>query len=126
MSLMPPFDVIAQLPPGAADRLRALRQRFHDTNTLIAKFEAVRETNTAKIEVEQRLRRLLDHQQDGGFHLKPDEPRVVVAQQHPARLTAEAQHLTELQGTRSRTWRAASHVLSAVEARHRHQVARLR
>jgi hypothetical protein len=34
MSLMPRFDVIAHLLPGAADRLRALRQRFHDTNTL--------------------------------------------------------------------------------------------
>jgi hypothetical protein len=74
MSLVPSYDVIELLPPGAADRLRALRQRFHDTNKLIPKFEEIREAADARTQGEQRLRRLLDHQSTGGFHLDPTDP----------------------------------------------------
>jgi hypothetical protein len=57
MSLVPSFDVIEVLPPGAADRLRALRQRFDDTNVVIPKFEERHELSTTRIQAEQRLKR---------------------------------------------------------------------
>ena len=41
MSLTPSYDVIEVLPPGAADRLRALRQLFHDTNVIIPKHDVI-------------------------------------------------------------------------------------
>jgi hypothetical protein len=66
MSLVPSFDVIELLPPGGEDRLRALRQHSHDLNKLIPKFEEKFEANNAKIEAEQRLKRLTDHPHHGG------------------------------------------------------------
>ena len=76
----PSFDVIERLPPGGADRLRGLRQRFHDTNMLVPKFEIIREATAAKLQAEARLRRLLDHQSVGGFHLPETDGRVVEQQ----------------------------------------------
>jgi hypothetical protein len=122
MSLLPSFDVIKLLPPGAADRLRALRQRFLDTNKLIPRFEEIREANTAKIEAEQRLKRLFDHQSVGGFHLDPTDPRVIEQQRLLDKLSDDARRLRELQEVRSAAWKAASYVLSAVETWLKHGV----
>jgi hypothetical protein len=108
-------DPLAILPERAADRLRALRQRFHDTNTLIPKFEEIREANATKIEAGQRLKRLLDHQSVGGFHLPETDPRVIEQRRLLDKLTDDARRLTELQAKRSQVWHAASHVLTAVE-----------
>jgi hypothetical protein len=115
LHVQPSFDVIALLPERAADRLRALRQRFHDTNKLIPRFEELREANTAKVEAEQRLKRLLDHQSVGGFHLPQTDPRVIEQQRLLDKLTNDARRLKELQEVRSAAWHAASHVLTAVE-----------
>jgi hypothetical protein len=117
MSLVPSFDVIELLPPGAADRLRALRQRFHDTNVIIPKFETIREASDARIQAEARLRRLLDHQSAGGFHLDPTDSRVIEQQRLLDKLTDDFRRLNELNETRSAAWRAASHVMTAVETR---------
>ena len=59
-------DVIAWLPPAGADRLRALRQHFHDLRAVKDRLAA-----NAKAEGrEQRLKRLTDHPHRGGFGLK--------------------------------------------------------
>jgi len=68
------------LPERAADRLRALRQHFHDLHALTVPFEDRRVASNAKIAAAQRLKRLLDHQHDGGFHLSEDDPRVIQQQ----------------------------------------------
>lgn len=116
MSLVPSYDVIERLPPGAADRLRALRQRFNDLNVLIPKHDVMHEASTARIMAEQRLRRLIDHPHDNGFGLKPDDGRVVEQKKLVARLNDELKRLTELSETRSQVWTASSHVLTAVES----------
>uniref|UniRef100_UPI0012DC6129 hypothetical protein n=1 Tax=Bradyrhizobium sp. URHD0069 TaxID=1380355 RepID=UPI0012DC6129 len=115
MPLVPSFDVIEVLPPGAADRLRALRQRFHDLNKLIPKFEEIREASDARIQAEQRLARLQAHQQEGGFNLPETDGRVIEQRRLLDKLTDHLKRLSELKETRSATWRAASHVLTAVE-----------
>jgi hypothetical protein len=116
MSLAPSFDVVELLPPGGADRLRALRQHFHDTNKLIPKFDAIKEVTDERLQAEARLRRLTDHQSVGGFHLDPTDPRVLEAQKQLDKTTDDARRLKELEAVRSATWHAASHVLSAVES----------
>jgi hypothetical protein len=116
MSLAPSFDLIELLPPGGADRLRALRQHFHDTNVIIPKFEEIRELSTTRILAEQRLTRLLDHQSAGGFHLKPDDPRVVEQRRLVDKLNDDLKRLNELAEVRSAAWQSASHVMSACEA----------
>ena len=115
MALRPPFDVIERLPPGGADRLRALRQDFHDKNMVIPKFDRVREASDARVQAEQRLKRLLDHQQDGGFHLPKTDSRVIEQQRLVDKLTDDLRRINELVETRSAAWQAASHVLTAVE-----------
>jgi hypothetical protein len=116
MSLVPSFDVIEVLPPGAADRLRALRQRFHDLNVLIPKHDVMHEASTARIMAEQRLKRLLAHPHENGFNLKPDHPSAIEQQRLLDKLTDNLKRLNELDETRSVAWRAASHVLTAVES----------
>jgi hypothetical protein len=116
MSLAASYDVIERLPPGAADRLRALRQRFRDLNLVIPKHDQIHELSTTRIQAEQRLKRLTDHQQNGGFHLDPaTDPRVLEQQRLLDKLTDDLRRLHELSEVRSATWHAASHVLSAVE-----------
>ena len=97
----PQFDVIELLPPGAADKLRALRQRSADLHSIIPAFEDIREANTARVEADGALKRLTNHPQDFGFDLKPDDPRVIAAQRHLDKMTADAKRLTELQQVRS-------------------------
>jgi len=46
MHLQPWFDVIEALPERAADRLRALRQHFHDLHALTVPFEDRRARRT--------------------------------------------------------------------------------
>jgi hypothetical protein len=116
MSLVPSYDVIEVLPPGAADRLRALRQRFDDTNVIIPKHDVMHEASTARIMAEQRLQRLLAHPHENGFNLKPDDPRVIEQQRLVEKLSGELARLNELVETRSATWHAASHVRTACES----------
>jgi hypothetical protein len=116
MSLVPSYDVIELLPPGAADRLRALRQRFTDLNTLIPKHDVMHEASTARIVAEQRLQRLLAPRAENGLSLNPTDTRVIEQQKLVQKLTDDLRRLNELVETRSAVWHAASHVLSAVES----------
>jgi hypothetical protein len=112
----PSFDVIELLPPASAEKLRLLRQRSADAHTLIPEFEQIREASMAKIEAANALKRLTDHPQDFGFGLKDDDRRVLEAQRHLEKSTADFKRLQELQEARSGAWRAASGALVNVEA----------
>jgi hypothetical protein len=114
-SLVPSYDVIERLPPGGADHLRALRLRFRETNLLIPKHDVMHPASTARIMAEQRLKRLRDHQSNGGFNLPETDSRVVEQQRLLDKVTDDLRRLNELVETRSAVWHAASHVLSAVE-----------
>jgi hypothetical protein len=117
VSLAPSFDVIEILPEGRCqDRLRALRQRFHDLNVIIPKFEQIHELSTTHILAEQRLKRLLDHQSAGGFHLPETDGRVVEQRRLVNKLNDDLKRLNELGEVRSAAWQSASHVMSACEA----------
>ena len=75
----PSFDVIERLPEERKDLLRKLRQRRADGHAVIPPFEAIREASMEKIDAANALTRLTSHAQDGGFGLKPEDRRVVVA-----------------------------------------------
>jgi hypothetical protein len=116
MSLRPAFDLIEVLPPGAAERLRALRQRFSDTNALTVPFATIQEASTAKITAEQRLQRLLAPRSEGGFQLRnKDDARLVEQQRLVDKLTDDLRRLNERNEARTAIWTAASHVMSACE-----------
>jgi hypothetical protein len=115
MHLQPQFDVIELLPPAAAERLRALRQRSADAHRLIPEFEAIREASMARIEAENALKRLTDHPQDFGHNLPPSDARVTAATKHLEKMTADFQRLKELQEVRTAAWQAASGALANAE-----------
>jgi len=71
--------------------------------------------NTARGDAERQLQRLLAHRSDGGFHLDPEDKRVVAAQELVAKLAADAKRLTELDEVRSAAWQTASATLVTVE-----------
>ena len=107
---------IPSLPSGAADKLRALRQRVDDLHRLLPEFEVRRLAGEARLAAEQRLKRLTDHQQDGGFSLGPDDPRVIAAQRDLKTLTAEARRVSDNYERKAAAWREAGSVLSNVES----------
>ena len=113
------LDVIEWLPEGAADRLRALRQRSADLNQIIPKSEDRLAASAARVEAEQRLARLGGHQSQrgGGFNLKPDDPRVIEQQRLLDKLTADAKRINDLYEVRAASYREATQSLYAVEAR---------
>ena len=115
MSLVPSFDVIEVLPDAAADRLGALRPHVHDLHSLTVPFADIHEASNAKLEAERQLKRLLDHPHEDGFNLKADDPRVIVAHQHLAKLVADQRRLNERNETRTAAWRTAGHTLVHVE-----------
>ena len=88
-------DVIAWLPPNAADRLRLLRRSVADLHLLIPDFSERQEVNAAKYGAEQRLKRLQDHASEGGFDLADDDPRVREAKREGKRLAAEAKRIND-------------------------------
>jgi len=114
-ALRPDFDPIELLPPSAADKLRALRQRASDAHAVVPEFETIREASMTKIEAANALKRLSDHPQDGGFNLPPTDARVIVAQKHLDKMTDDFERLQELQKGRSGQWQAASGALSNTE-----------
>ena len=93
----PQFDVIEALPPAAADKLRALRQRSVDAHVIIPTFEDVRQASLDRIEAENRLRQLTAHPHEGGFNLHPDNAGVLAQQKLVDKLTADLKRLQELQ-----------------------------
>jgi hypothetical protein len=121
---VPSFDVIDALAsaPAGADKMRMLRQRSNDGNALIPKFEDLREASMKRIDAENTHRRLISHPQDGGFGLKPDDRRVIAAEKHLEKMTADFKRLQELQEVRSAAWQTASAALANVENWLRHGV----
>jgi hypothetical protein len=112
----PAWDPVELLPKGTPqDRLRALRQRRDDALALNVPFEDVRQASVARQDAQAALTRLLAHQQEGGFNLKPDHPSVKQATKAVEKATDAFTRLTELQATRSAQWTAAGGVLAAVE-----------
>ena len=113
----PAFDVIDVLAsaPAAADRLRTLRQDVADKRNLTVPFADRQDANTARGDAERQLQRLLAHRSDGGFGLSESDPRVVAAQQHLDKMTAEAQRLKELDEARNPAWRTSSNTLVGIE-----------
>ncbi len=115
LHVQPSSDVIDALPEGAAERLRQLRQHARDLHALTVPFDEVREVSTARIEAQGRLKRLTDHQHDGGFNLKPDDPRVFEHQRRLDKLTDDLKRLNERNEVRTAAWRTAGGTLHAVE-----------
>jgi hypothetical protein len=115
LSLQPQFDVIEALPPAAGERLRALRQRSADTHSIIPEFETIREASTARVEAENALKRLVAHPSENGFGLKDDDPRVITAQKHLDKMTADFARLRALREARTAQWQAASAALANTE-----------
>lgn len=91
----PSFDVIDLMPPVAAERFRMLRQRRADGYALTVEFERVREASMARVEAANALKRLVDHPQEGGFKLPPDDRRVLVAQRTLDKATDEFERLKQ-------------------------------
>jgi hypothetical protein len=116
VQLQPTFDVIEALPPVAADKLRALRQRSVDAHAVIPMFEDVRQASMSRVEAENALRRLTSHPQDGGFGLEIEDRRVIEAQKRLDKATADFRRLQELQEVRSAAWQTASAALANVES----------
>ena len=109
-------DLLAQLPNGAADKLRALRQRFDDSHSLVPEFEQIREASAAKQHAEHALERLTAHRSVGGFELDDEDGRVIGARKTRDKATADFRRLQELQTARSQAWQAASAALQSVES----------
>ena len=93
----PGWDPLDVLPPAAADRLRALRQRAKDLHAIVPPYEDIRQASMARIEAENALKRLTNHPHDHGFRLKVDDPRVVAAQRKLDKATDEFLRLQERQ-----------------------------
>jgi hypothetical protein len=112
----PAFDPLDRLPKGTPqDRLRQLRQHSADLHALIPRFETIREASTAKQEAASAHRRLVSHQQTGGFNLRPDHPSVAQALKTLERAEGELQRVQARQTERSQAWQASGAVLANVE-----------
>jgi hypothetical protein len=62
-----------------------------------------------------RKKRLTDHQHDGGFNLKADDPRVIAAQAQLDKLNDDFRRLNERDELRTAAWRTAGYALVNVE-----------
>jgi hypothetical protein len=113
--IVPGFDTLSLLPPAAAERLRALRQRAADAHAVTVPFEDVRTASMARIDAENALRRLQAHASEGGFGLKPDARQVIEAQRLLDRLTAEFQRVKDRSEARSAAFQTSSAALAACE-----------
>jgi hypothetical protein len=112
----PAFDVLDVLPKATPqDRLRQLRQHSLDLHALTVPFEQVREASLARQEAASAHRRLVSHQQEGGFNLPPDHPSVMQALKTLERAEDELRRVQERQTERSGGWQAASAALASVE-----------
>lgn len=116
MPLQPSFDVIDALPAGAADNLRALRDRSSDTHSLIPAFEDIRVASEVRHDAERALKRLTDHRSIGGFELSKDDGRVIAAQRTLDKATDHLKRLQQRQEAKSQAWQLASAALQSAEA----------
>jgi hypothetical protein len=113
----PSFDVLELLPSGQpAERLRALRLRAKESHAIIPPHEDIREASAARTNATSSLKRLLAPAGEGGFRLKPDDPRVVAAQRTLEKATDEFHRLLTRQTERSAVFQLCSQGLAQVEA----------
>ena len=96
------------LPPGAAARLKSLRQHAADVHALMPDFETRQAALAAKLEAEARLKQLTDHAQSGGFGLGDGTPQVLAATKALTEAVNEVERLRELYQTRSVQRQAAA------------------
>ena len=120
--IAPPFDVIELLPEERKDLLRKLRQHADDARALAVPFEEVRAASMDRVEKENALRRLTDHPGNGGFGLKPDDRRVMLAQQALTTATEDLRRRQERSEMPASAQQAALRVLAASEDFLRHGV----
>lgn len=111
----PNFDPLDALPPGAAERLRLLRQRSADLHAIIPPGEDVRIASNAKVEAANRVRELQNHPQDFGHGLPDTDARVIAAKKHAAKMIADFERLKQLQEVRAAAWQAAAQPLANAE-----------
>lgn len=114
--VQPQWDVIELLPPAAADRQRALRQRAADAHAVIPEFEQVRTASMARVSAANALKRLTDHPQDHGFNLPPTDRRVIEATKLLEKATADFERLKQLQEVRAAEFQSAGAASAACEA----------
>ena len=110
------FDPIEILPPNAADKLRALRQRASDSYAITVPHSELQAANTERIAAEKALERLRAPAGAGGFNLGADHPLVHQAQKLLDKLTAAFTRMKDLQQQRSSAWQANSQALATCEA----------
>ena len=113
--ISPSFDVIERLPEERKDLFRKICQRADDACALAVPFEEVRLASMDRVEKENELRRLTSHPQDFGFDLKPDDARVILAQQALTKATENFRRVQELQAERAAAQQAALRVKAACE-----------
>ncbi len=107
-------DPAAWLPPAAAERLRQLQLRADDARNLLPDWGARHEASTEKQAAAQRLKRLLDPPQLGGFGMPDDHVSVAVARCEAERTAAVSKRLEDLHSARSAAVATANAVLSQV------------
>ena len=81
-------DPAQWLPPSAQEKLLRLQQDFNDKRQLLPDWDERHLASTEKLAAAQRLKRLLDHPQQGGFGLGGDHLSVVVARREAERTAA--------------------------------------
>ena len=109
-------DPLAYLPPAAADRLRALRQRAADAHAVTVGFQELSELRSEQQKANARLKQLTSSPQDHGFNLGPDHPSVLAAARDLAKLSDDLRRLNERSEARAAAWQSASAALLAVES----------
>jgi hypothetical protein len=113
--LQPQVDPLEWLPPAAQEKLRALRLRSAESHRLVPEFSQISEASTARVAAANALKRLVSHPQDFGAGLDPSDPRVITAQKHLDKMTADFTRLQELQAVRTAQWQSASGALANAE-----------
>lgn len=111
-----PNDRAEWLPPPAADKLRALRQRVTDTRALLPSSEILREAHATKAEHEARISELTRAAGLGGKSLAEDHPSVADAKRKLDKAVAELARLKAIDAARAAKWQSAGHLLRQVEA----------
>jgi hypothetical protein len=102
------------LPPGAADKFQRLQQDVEDARALLPDFETRREASNERLAAAQRLKRLQDPAQQGGFNLPDENLSVSVARRELAKADAALTRIDDLHKQRSSALQAANAVLSNI------------
>jgi hypothetical protein len=116
----PQLDVVELLPPGAAERLKRLRERASELHAATIPHSELQEVIAERTRAEQHLRRLQAHPQDFGFNLPPTDARVIEAERQVERTRENARRLQERSERLAAAWRAAAQPVASCEDYVRH------